>query len=120
MGPGYVSVTVELEEQDAELAAFALHEAGATGLEGRDREAPPMPGGRGPDPGEALLGAFFDGEAAARAAQEGVQEQSPRGGVRGDDVAAQDGSEGWRARIRGGGGGGLGVGPPWELERAPA
>src|SRR6185436_15954419 len=77
MGSSYVSVTVELEEQDAELAAFALHEAGATGLEVRDREAPPMPGVRGPDPGEAILVAFFDGEAAARAAQQEVQEQFP-------------------------------------------
>src|SRR3954465_4882387 len=100
MGPGYVSVTVELEEQDAELAAFALHEAGATGLEVRDREAPPMPGVRGPDPGEAILVAFFDGEEAARAAREEVREQFPRARVQVDAVVTRDWSEEWKARIR--------------------
>lgn len=120
MGSGYVSVTVELEEQDAELAAFALHEAGATGLEVRDREAPPMPGVRGPDPGEAILVAFFDGEAAARSAQEEVQAQFPRARVRVDDVQTQDWSEAWKARIRAVEVGRLWVGPPWEVERAPA
>src|SRR3954471_12031416 len=120
MGPRYVSVTVELEEADAELAAFALHEAGATGLEVRDREAPPMPGVRGPDPGEAILVAFFDGEAAARSAQEEVQAQFPRARVRVDDVQTQDWSEAWKARIRAVEVGRLWVGPPWEVERAPA
>ncbi|HEY8206819.1 MAG TPA: 50S ribosomal protein L11 methyltransferase [Myxococcaceae bacterium] len=120
MSPGYISVTVELEEQDAELAAFALHEAGATGLEVRDREAPPMPGVRGPDPGEAILVAFFDGEAAARSAKEEVQEQFPRARVQVDEVATQDWSEAWKARIRAVEVGRLWVGPPWEVERAPA
>ena len=120
MGSGYVSVTVELEEQDAELAAFALHEAGATGVEVRDREAPPMPGVRGPDPGEAILVAFFDGEEAARAAQEEVQEQFPRARVQVEEVAARDWSEEWKARIRAVEVGRLWVGPPWELERGPA
>jgi ribosomal protein L11 methyltransferase len=119
MGPGYLSVTVELEEQDAELAAFALHEAGATGLEVRDREAPPMPGVRGPHPGEAILVAFFDGEAAARAAQQEVQEQFPRARVQVEAVASQDWSEAWKARIKSVEVGRLWVGPPWELERAP-
>ncbi|HYV44585.1 MAG TPA: 50S ribosomal protein L11 methyltransferase [Myxococcaceae bacterium] len=120
MGPGYVSVTVELEEQDAELAALALHEAGATGLEVRDREAPPMPGVRGPDPGEAILVAFFDGEAAAREARQEVQAQFPRARVQVEPVATQDWSEAWKARIRSVEVGRLWVGPPWELERAPA
>ena len=120
MGSNHVSVTVELEEQDAELAALALHEAGATGLEVRDREAPPMPGVRGPDPGEAILVAFFAGEVEARAAQEEVKEQFPRARVRLEEVPAQDWSEAWKARIRSVEVGRLWVGPPWELERAPA
>ncbi|HVE86227.1 MAG TPA: 50S ribosomal protein L11 methyltransferase [Myxococcales bacterium] len=119
MGSAFVSVTVELEEQDAELAAFALHEAGATGLEVRDREAPPMPGVRGPDPGEAILVAFFDGEAAARAAQEEVQAHFPRARVQVDAVAPQDWSEAWKARIRAVEVGRLWVGPPWEVDKAP-
>jgi ribosomal protein L11 methyltransferase len=120
MGPGYVSVTVELEEQDAELAAFTLHEAGATGLEVRDREAPPMPGVRGPNPGEAILVAFFDGEAAAHAAQQEVREQFPSARVQVEAVVTQDWSEAWKARIRSVEVGRLWVGPPWELARAPA
>jgi ribosomal protein L11 methyltransferase len=120
MGSSYVSVTVELEEQDAELAAFALHEAGATGLEVRDREAPPMPGVRGPDPGEAILVAFFDTGEQARAARDEVQEQFPRARVVVDEVAAKDWSEAWKERIRSVEVGRLWVGPPWELERAPA
>src|SRR5262249_37928307 len=97
-----------------------LHEAGAAGLEVRDREAPPMPGVRGPDPGEAILVAFFEGEAAAREAQEEVQAQFPRARVQVEAGAAKDWSRGGRARLGSVGGGRLWVGPPWELERAPA
>ena len=46
-----VSLTLDVPEPEAERVEALLWDAGATGLEIRDREAPPMPGVRGPSPG---------------------------------------------------------------------
>lgn len=120
MGSTYVSLTVELQEEDAELASLALHEAGATGLEVRDREAPPMPGVHGPPPGGAILVAFFEDAEAARGAEKEIQARFPAARSRMEEVADQDWSEAWKARIRSVEVGRLWVGPPWDVERAPA
>ena len=48
MSQTYLSLTVELPEDQTEAVQDVLHESGAMGLEVRDPEAPPMPGVRGP------------------------------------------------------------------------
>ena len=63
-----VSLTLDVPEPEAERVEDLLWDAGATGLEIRDREAPPMPGVRGPAPGEAIVVAWFDERASAEAA----------------------------------------------------
>lgn len=119
MAQGYVSLTVELPESDAELAESALHDAGALGLEVRDREAPPMPGVRGPSPGEAIVVAFFEDRPAADAARADLAAQLPSARLQLDDVPDQDWSHSWKALIKSVEIGRLWVGPPWEAERAP-
>ena len=60
MADTYLSLTVDLPETSAELLQSLLHDCGALGLEVRDSEAPPMPGVRGPQAGEAIVIGFFD------------------------------------------------------------
>jgi ribosomal protein L11 methyltransferase len=69
------SLTIEVERGEAEDAAAALMEEGAGGVEVRDGEGIPMPGTRQPEPGRALVVAFFAdrGEAAAAAGLRGGQ-----------------------------------------------
>ncbi len=116
----HFALTVDVPDMQAELAASLLWDAGCSGLEVRDAEAPAMPGVRGPAPGEAILIAGFVGKAEAEAAQallaEGVQaarcclEACP-------DV---DWSVAWRQRIASTRVGRLWVGPPWETAPADA
>jgi ribosomal protein L11 methyltransferase len=108
------ALTAELPEADAELAALLLFEGGAAGLEVRDSEAPPMPGVRGPAPGEAILLASFPTQAEAEAAQTALADAYPRARTRLDAVADEDWTTAWRARIRATRVGRLWVGPPWE------
>lgn len=116
----YRSLTVDLPEPHAELLQSLLHDLGALGLEVRDSEAPPLPGVRAPAPGEAIVVAYFDGSADVRDAAERVRSDFPDARVSLEDVPAEDWSVSWRARIRPVEVGRLWVGPPWELERAPA
>jgi ribosomal protein L11 methyltransferase len=113
-----LALTVDLPEQDAELAASLLWDAGATGLEVRDREAPPMPGVRGPAAGEAILVACFSTTAAVDGAQSTLAERVPAARTRVDVVPDEDWSVAWRARIRSTRVGRLWVGPPWETPPA--
>jgi len=108
------SLTLDLPEAEAERVQALLWDAGATGLEIRDREAPPMPGVRGPSPGEAIVVAWFEGRAVAEEALEDVHAWVPS--VRGvvEEAADTDWSTAWRARIRSTRVGRLWVGPPWE------
>jgi ribosomal protein L11 methyltransferase len=108
------SLTLDLPEGEAALAEASLWEVGATGLEIRDREAPPMPGVRGPRPGESIIVAWFADRPQAEAALEEL-----RGSVHPSRsvielAPATDWSTAWRERIRSTRVGRLWVGPPWE------
>jgi ribosomal protein L11 methyltransferase len=109
-----VSLSLDVPEPEAERVESLLWDAGATGLEIRDREAPPMPGVRGPSPGEAIVVAWFEGRAGAEAALEDVRAWVPaaRGVV--EEAPDTDWSTAWRSRIRSTRVGRLWVGPPWE------
>ncbi len=115
----YFSLTVDLPEADAESAEDLLHESGSTGLEVRDREAPPMPGVRGPSPGEAIVVAYFDDRESAEAAQADIAENFPEARQSLDEQPQQDWSEQWKSLIRSVDVGRLWVGPPWEADKAP-
>jgi ribosomal protein L11 methyltransferase len=108
------ALSVDVAEEDAELLALLLWDAGASGLEVRDSEAPPMPGVRGPASGEAILVAGFPLEREAEEAKAHVQEAYPRARVRLERLQEEDWSLAWRARIRSTRVGRLWVGPPWE------
>ena len=115
-----LALTVDLPERDAELAAALLWEEGATGLEVRDAEAPPMPGVRGPSPGEAILVACFASPHQAETARALVAERFPAARTDVRPYADEDWAVAWRARIRSTRVGRLWVGPPWEAPPADA
>lgn len=119
MSPAYVSLTIDLPEEGSEPCQSLLWELGALGLEVRDREAPPMPGVRGPASGEAILVAWFENEGQAVEAELAVREAQP--GARGaiELVPAKDWSESWKSLIRSVEVGRLWVGPPWMQAGAP-
>ena len=77
MSQTYLSLTVELPEDQSEAVQDLLHGSGAMGLEVRDREAPPMPGVRGPNPGEAIVIAYFEDTGTAEEARAQVAEDFP-------------------------------------------
>jgi ribosomal protein L11 methyltransferase len=115
----YFSLTVDLPEADAESAEDLLHESGSTGLEVRDREAPPMPGVRGPAPGEAIVVAYFDDRETAEAAQAELAEALPAARLLLEEKQQEDWSNAWKALIKSVQVGRLWVGPPWEADSAP-
>jgi ribosomal protein L11 methyltransferase len=112
------SLTVDLPEAQTELAESLLWDAGATGLEIRDREAPPMPGVRGPAPGQAVVVAWFEGPSAAEAALGMLREAMAPLRAEIEEAPDTDWSTAWRARIRSTRVGRLWVGPPWETPPA--
>lgn len=109
-----VSLTLDVPEPVAERVEALLWDAGATGLEIRDREAPPMPGVRGPSPGEAIVVAWFEGREPAEAALADVREWVPAARAAFEVAPETDWSTAWRSRIRSTQVGRLWVGPPWE------
>ena len=113
-----VSLTLDVPEPEAERVEALLWDAGATGLEIRDREAPPMPGVRGPSPGEAIVVAWFDDREPAEAALADVRAWVPDARGAFEDAPEIDWSTAWRARIRSTRVGRLWVGPPWETPPA--
>jgi ribosomal protein L11 methyltransferase len=113
-----VSLSLDIPEPEAERVSALLWDAGASGLEIRDREAPPMPGVRGPSPGEAILVAWFCGHEPAEAALEDVRAWVPAVRAVVEEAPDTDWSIAWRSRIRSTRVGRLWVGPPWEA--APA
>jgi len=108
------ALTADVPEEEAELLASELWDAGASGLEVRDSEAPPMPGVRGPRAGEAILVAAFSSQQEAEAARQALSLSFPRARLGLEEVPEQDWSLAWRARIRSTRVGRLWVGPPWE------
>jgi ribosomal protein L11 methyltransferase len=116
----YTSVTGELPESDSELLQALFFELGAGGLEVRDSEAPPMPGVRGPKPGEAIVIAFFDDVEAAKDALGQAQASFPAARLTLEPVENQDWSNAWKALIKSVQVGRLWVGPPWDVAAAPA
>ncbi|MFP2907156.1 50S ribosomal protein L11 methyltransferase [Pyxidicoccus sp. 3LFB2] len=120
MSQTYLSLTVELSEEASEAVQDVLHESGALGLEVRDREAPLMPGVRGPKPGEAIVIAYFEDRDAAEGAQALVQEGFPDARVGLDEQPQQDWSNQWKSLIKSVHVGRLWVGPPWDVANAPA
>jgi ribosomal protein L11 methyltransferase len=119
MSQTYLSLTVELPEEQSEAVQDLLHEADAMGLEVRDREAPPMPGVRGPNPGEAIVIAYFEETGAAEAARAQVAEGFPSARLLLEEKPQQDWSNEWKALIKSVQVGRLWVGPPWEADSAP-
>jgi ribosomal protein L11 methyltransferase len=119
MSQTYLSLTVELPEEQSEVVQEALHEAGATGLEVRDRELPLMPGVRGPNPGEVIVIAYFEEAGAAEAARGQVAEDFPGARLLLEEKPQQDWSNQWKALIKSVQVGRLWVGPPWEADSAP-
>ncbi len=116
----FFALTVDVEEADSELAASLLWDAGASALEVRDQEAPPMPGVRGPASGEAILVAGFASPEAAEGARAALQEAFPSARAQLERLPEEDWSLAWRARIRSTRVGRLWVGPPWETPPSDA
>jgi ribosomal protein L11 methyltransferase len=112
------SLTLDLPEGEAELAEASLWEAGATGLEIRDREAPPMPGVRGPAPGQSILVAWFAHRPQAEAALADLRGWLHPSRAFIEVAPDTDWSTAWRERIRSTRVGRLWVGPPWETPPA--
>ncbi|MBX5484567.1 MAG: 50S ribosomal protein L11 methyltransferase [Myxococcaceae bacterium] len=120
MSGDWFSLTIDLPEGDAEALEAQLHDRGVAGLEVRDREAPPMPGVRGPAPGEAIVVAYFEDRAAAEEAQAELAGSFPAARFSLEPVAQQDWSQSWKSLIRAVELGRLWVGPPWLADWAPA
>lgn len=119
MSQTYLSLTVELPEDQSEAVQDLLHGTGAMGLEVRDREAPPMPGVRGPNPGEAIVIAYFEDRDTAEEARAQVAEDFPGARLLLEEKPQQDWSNEWKALIKSVQVGRLWVGPPWEADSAP-
>jgi ribosomal protein L11 methyltransferase len=83
------SLTIDVERDRAEELAAALMEEGAGGVELRDGEGLPMPGSRQPEPGRALLVAWFADREAAVAAAAGR-------GAEPEELPDQDWGERWK------------------------
>ncbi|WP_164007903.1 50S ribosomal protein L11 methyltransferase [Pyxidicoccus trucidator] len=120
MSQTYLSLTVELPEEASESVQDLIHESGALGLEVRDREAPLMPGVRGPKPGEAIVIGYFEDRETAEAAQAQVEESFPAARVGLEEQPQQDWSNQWKSLIKSVHVGRLWVGPPWDVANAPA
>lgn len=116
----YQTLTVDLPEAESEAAQDLLHEAGAMGLEVRDREGPLMPGVRAPAVGESILVAYFEDADTAEQAREALAEAYPSARLVLAEEQQQDWSNAWKAHIKSVQVGRLWVGPPWEAQNAPA
>jgi len=109
----FTQLTVELPEADEELAQLLLHEGGATAVEVRDSESPPLPGVTAPRPGEALLVAAFERSPQARSTLRKMKAAFPKARATLEALPNQDWSTQWRARVRAVEVDRLWVGPPW-------
>ena len=78
-----------------------------------------MPGVRGPNPGEAIVIAYFEDMDTAEAVRAQVAEDFPDARVLLEEKPQQDWSNEWKALIKSVQVGRLWVGPPWEADAAP-
>lgn len=106
------SLTLETDLARAEQEAAELFDLGASGVELRDGEGPPMPGARVPPPGRALLVAWFPGAP-------GAAEAARRLGGELAEVPDEDWSEGWKRDFRPLDIGRVRVRPSWIDEPPP-
>jgi ribosomal protein L11 methyltransferase len=107
------TLTIQVPEPDAELRSAELFDDGAQGVEVRDASTTPMPGLPRPDPGAALLVAFFGGREEAEAAR------SRHGGELAI-VPDEDWSETWKAGFHAFTVGPVFVRPSWSDAPRPA
>lgn len=115
----WFSLTADVKHEQLEHAESVLHDAGASGLEVRDGPGT-MPGVRAPASGEAIIVAYFDGKVAATKAQKELEKAVAGSRTAVDKVEEKDWSTEWRTRIKSVQVGRLWVGPPWDVEKAPA
>lgn len=123
MGRGmsdFFTLTIELPEDQTDVAEGLLHEAGCLGLEVRDRETRPMPGQRAPAPGKALLVGYFQGKDHVETLRDDLAGELQGASFEIAGVPDQDWSESWKAQIRATQAGRIWVGPPWLEKDAPS
>lgn len=113
------SLTVDVPEDESELAQSVLYEHGAAGLEVRDRLQQTAPTVRAPGRGEAILIAYFEKRADAAVARDELTEKIPVARIAFEEVVERDWSLEWRSLIKSVTVGRLWVGPPWEKSSAP-
>lgn len=116
----WYSLTVDVPEDESEVAQSVMYDHGATGLEVRDSQNPTVLTVRAPAKGEAIIVAYFEDKADATNAQEELTEQYPTARFALEDVVERDWSVEWRNQIKSVTVGRLWVGPPWEKPTAPA
>jgi|APLak6261675434_1056106.scaffolds.fasta_scaffold00343_6 ribosomal protein L11 methyltransferase len=115
----WYSLTVDVPEAESELSQSVLYDHGASGLEVRDSLNKTVVTVRAPNPGEAILIAYFEDQADAKAAQEELTEKVAGARFALEDVVERDWSVEWRNQIKSVTVGRLWVGPPWEKATAP-
>lgn len=115
----WYSLTVDIPEDESELAQSVLYEHGAAGLEVRDSLNQTVLSVRAPAKGEAILIAYFEDRQDALDAQEELAEKVKGSRFALEDVVERDWSVEWRNQIKSVTVGRLWVGPPWEKPTAP-
>ena len=115
----WYSLTVDIPEDESELAQSVLYEHGAAGLEVRDSLNQTVLTVRAPAKGEAILIAYFEDRQDALDAQEELTEKVKGSRFALEDVVERDWSVEWRNQIKSVTVGRLWVGPPWEKPTAP-
>lgn len=115
----WYSLTVDIPEEESELAQSVLYEHGAAGLEVRDSLNQTVLTVRAPAKGEAILIAYFEDKTDAADAQVELAEKIAGSRFALEDVVERDWSVEWRSQIKSVTVGRLWVGPPWEKATAP-
>lgn len=109
------SFTIEVPQDQADDRSTQLFELGASGVEVRDDATVPMPGARRPEPGKALLIAWF---ASREEAQDAASEFEEPAEIA--PVIEQDWSETWKKGLEPFSIGRVLVRPSWTAPPQPA
>ena len=96
----WYSLTVDIPEDESELAQSVLYDHGAAGLEVRDSLNQTVVTVRAPAKGEAILIAYFEDKTDAGNAQEELAEKIEGSRFALEDVVERDWSTEWRSQIR--------------------